>query len=98
MSTDTETAPAPAARVTLPDRLDSAAVDVLKGLIEQAEAQNADLDASEVTYVGGLCLQVLLANGRPLTAPSEKVREAFALFGVSEFLSEPTPSSSELSA
>ncbi|MFW7269453.1 STAS domain-containing protein [Gluconacetobacter sp. Hr-1-5] len=99
MTADVETTPAPSiAPVPLPERLDTATVEVLKGLVEQAEAADSALDASGVAYIGGLCLQVLLASGRPLVAPSEKVREAFALFGVSEFLSEPSTSSSELSA
>lgn len=99
MTADVETTPAPAiAPMPLPERLDTATVEKLKGLVEQAEATNSTLDASGVAYVGGLCLQVLLASGRPLTAPSQKVREAFALFGVGEFLSEPSTSSSELSA
>ncbi|GAA4486145.1 STAS domain-containing protein [Gluconacetobacter asukensis] len=86
------------APVPLPERLDTAAVEALKHLVARAEAEGSALDASGVAYIGGLCLQVLLASGRPLVAPSEKVREAFALFGVSEFLSEPSTSSSELSA
>ncbi|GBR01385.1 hypothetical protein GLI01_02380 [Gluconacetobacter liquefaciens] len=98
MTADVETPPSPSiAPVPLPERLDTATVEVLKGLVEQAEATDCALDASGVAYIGGLCLQVLLASGRPLVAPSEKVREAFALFGVSEFLSEPPTSSSELS-
>ncbi|MBB2163073.1 hypothetical protein HLH26_00700 [Gluconacetobacter sp. 1b LMG 1731] len=99
MTADVETPAVPStAPVPLPERLDTATVGVLKGLVQQAEATESALDASGVAYVGGLCLQVLLASGRPLVAPSEKVREAFALFGVSEFLSEPSTPSSELSA
>ncbi|GBR26742.1 hypothetical protein AA3271_2367 [Gluconobacter japonicus NBRC 3271] len=79
--------------VTLPERLDTSAAFALKSEIEQA-IQNAGgeqvaLDASGVTYLGGLCLQVLLASRCPLTTPSEPVVEAYALFGVSAYLSEP---------
>ncbi|GBQ18797.1 hypothetical protein ACLRDC_11655 [Gluconacetobacter sacchari] len=99
MTADAETAPAHATTpLILPERLDSAAAGALKSLVEQAAATESALDASGVAYVGGLCLQILLASGRPLAAPSEKVREAFALFGVGEFLSEPSTSSSEPSA
>lgn len=99
MTADIEKALTPSTPpLTLPERLDTATVEALKSLVEQAAATDSALDASGVAYVGGLCLQVLLASGRPLTAPSEKVREAFALFGVSDFLSEPSTSSSELSA
>lgn len=88
-------AASPLACVTLPERLDSAAAEALKALIAQARDQagteTVALDASGVGYVGGLCLQVLLASGCPVVAPSEKIREAFALFGVSAFLREPLP-------
>lgn len=81
------------ANVTLPERLDTSAAFALKSEIEQA-IQNAGggqvaLDASGVTYLGGLCLQVLLASRCPLVTPSEPVVEAYALFGVSTYLSEP---------
>lgn len=56
-----------AVTVTLPERLDTAGAAGLKKLIEDALAQAApeavSLDASGVTYVGGLCLQLLLASG-----------------------------------
>ncbi|MBO1324771.1 STAS domain-containing protein [Acetobacter sp. TBRC 12305] len=78
--------------VVLPERLDTAAAPALKHLIEQARAQagagRAGLDASAVTYIGGLCLQLLLASGCAVIAPSEKVREAFSLFGVSEVVAD----------
>ena len=75
----------------LPERLDTSAAPALKELIEQAKAASATpvLDASGVAYIGGLCLQLLLAGGCTLAKPSEQVREAYALFGVSEYLAEP---------
>ncbi|GBQ80039.1 hypothetical protein AA13595_0202 [Gluconacetobacter johannae DSM 13595] len=83
----------PAVCLTLPERLDTAAASALKETIEegrkQAGAGEVRLDASGVTYVGGLCLQILIASGCPLVAPSEQVTEAYALFGASAFLSEP---------
>ncbi|MFT9014586.1 MAG: hypothetical protein ABF990_02455 [Acetobacter sp.] len=78
--------------LVLPERLDTSAAPALRHLIEQARAQagagRANLDASVVTYVGGLCLQLLLASGCAIVAPSEKAREAFALFGVSEVVAD----------
>ena len=76
----------------LPERLDTAAAPALKHLIEQAHAQGGagrpGLDASAVTYLGGLCLQLLLASDCAVVAPSGKMREAFALFGVSEVVAD----------
>lgn len=81
------------ASVTLPERLDTSAAFALKTTIEQAianaGAQQVALDASGVTHLGGLCLQVLLASRCPVMAPSEPVVEAYALFGVSACLTEP---------
>lgn len=81
------------ASVTLPERLDTSAAFALKSAIEQAVdsagGEQVALDASGVTYLGGLCLQVLLASRCPLVAPSEPVVEAYALFGVSACLAEP---------
>lgn len=87
------------ASVTLPERLDSSAAFALKSEIEQA-VKNAGggqvaLDASGVTYLGGLCLQVLLASRCPLVAPSEPVVEAYGLFGVSAYMTEPLASLKE---
>ena len=78
--------------VTVSGRLDTAAAPGLKDTISQAVAQagggTVSLDVSGVSYVGGLCLQLLLASGCTLVAPSEQVREAYTLFGVGEFLPE----------
>ncbi|MFT9440978.1 MAG: STAS domain-containing protein [Acetobacter papayae] len=88
-----------AVTVTLPERLDTAAAAGLKKLIEDALAQAVpgavSLDASGVTYVGGLCLQLLLASGCTVAAPSEPFREAYALFGVGAFLPGQPASSKE---
>ena len=89
----------PTVTVTLPERLDTAGAAGLKKLIEDALAQAApeavSLDASGVTYVGGLCLQLLLASGCTVAAPSEPFREAYALFGVGSFLPGQPASSKE---
>ncbi|GBQ34591.1 STAS domain-containing protein [Gluconacetobacter azotocaptans] len=82
----------PAVCLTLPERLDTSAAFALKEMIakgrKQAGAGKVHLDASGVTYIGGLCLQILIASGCPFVAPSEQIREAYVLFGASEFLSE----------
>ncbi|MCE2576840.1 hypothetical protein [Komagataeibacter sp. FNDCR2] len=90
-------APDAASCLTLPERLDTSAAFALKDLIGQAKAgtDTPSLDASGVTYVGGLCLQLLLASGCTLVAPSEQMKEAYAIFGVSELLSEPLTSPGE---
>jgi chemotaxis protein CheX len=92
-SPEVSAAPDAAVCVSLPERLDTSAAFALRSLIEQvrgaAGEKGAGLDASGVAYVGGLGLQVLLASGCRLVAASEPVREAYALFGVSAFLSEP---------
>ncbi|RFD21030.1 hypothetical protein DY926_02990 [Komagataeibacter melaceti] len=95
---DPSVADAPAS-TALPERLDTSAAFALKELIEQAR-ENAgtdtpSLDASGVTYVGGLCLQLLVASGCTLVAPSDQVKEAYAIFGVSKLLSEPVMSPEE---
>ncbi|ACI53190.1 conserved hypothetical protein [Gluconacetobacter diazotrophicus PA1 5] len=93
LSTSIESGAGPAVCVTLPERLDTAAAFALKGMIEQAKEQGGangvSLDSSGVAYVGGLCLQILVASGCPLVSPSEQVKEAYSLFGTGEFLSEP---------
>ncbi|GAB6969080.1 hypothetical protein JCM25156A_31190 [Komagataeibacter kakiaceti JCM 25156] len=92
-------APDAASCLTLPERLDTSAAFALKDLIEQAREKSGtdapSLDASGVSYVGGLCLQLLLASGCTLVAPSEQMKEAYAIFGVSELLSEPLTSPEE---
>ena len=85
--------------MTLPERLDTSAAFALKSEIEQAVknagGEQVALDASGVTYLGGLCLQVLLASRCPLVAPSVPVVEAYDLFGVSACLAEPLAPSKE---
>lgn len=77
----------------LPERLDTAAAPALKALLEQSKAQGdggvLQLDATQVTYVGGLCLQILLASQCSFVGVSEAVREAYGLFGVNAYLTAP---------
>ncbi|MBR2124182.1 MAG: STAS domain-containing protein [Acetobacter sp.] len=76
--------------LALTGRLDSAAATGLKETLEKALADHTavSLDVSGVTYIGGLCLQLLLASGCSLFAPSEQVKEAYTLFGLAELLPE----------
>ena len=78
------------AQLTLPARLDLTAA---KPLAQDIAALTGDLelDASQVTHLGGLCLQVLLAaaqscqasgRGFQVTAPSEDFDAALSMFGV----------------
>lgn len=70
----------------LPARLDTNAAPELKALLLAAAGVVAGghtkLDASEVDYVGGLCLQLLLSSPCEVTCCSAKAAEAFTLFGV----------------
>ncbi|MCX5614973.1 STAS domain-containing protein [Bombella saccharophila] len=77
--------------ITLPSRLDTKAADGLKSLLlDGLAAPHAEaslmLDASAVEYVGGLCLQLLLASGLQVGPCSEEAEDAFTLFGVREQL------------
>ncbi len=78
--------------IFLPQRLDTGAAAGLKALLQEktsaAEGTVPLLDASGVDYVGGLCLQLLLASGLKVGPCSEKAAEAFALFGVQKQLLE----------
>lgn len=79
------------ATIILPSRLDTKAADGLKLLLldkmaEPHEENALMLDASSVEYVGGLCLQLLLASGLKVRSCSDKAEEAFTLFGVREQL------------
>ncbi|KXV79927.1 hypothetical protein AD953_00610 [Acetobacter malorum] len=77
----------------LPERLDTAAAPQLKALLAQhmaeAEGGSVALDVTHVTYVGGLCLQLLLASQCVFVGLSEAVREAYRLFGVEAYLTAP---------
>lgn len=77
--------------ISLPQRLDTSAAVGLKTLLLEEMGAAADvtslrLDASGVDYVGGLCLQLLLASGLKVGPCSEKAEEAFVLFGVQQQL------------
>lgn len=78
--------------ISLPQRLDTGAAAGLKALLLEeigaAEGTTPLLDASGVDYVGGLCLQLLLASGLKVGPCSDKAEEAFTLFGVQQQLLE----------
>lgn len=79
------------AMTTLPQRLDTSAADSLKTLLLEGTEQGTRaplLDTAGVDYVGGLCLQLLLASGLKVGPCSEKAEEAFGLFGVRQRLLE----------
>ena len=78
------------AQLTLPARLDLTAA---KPLAQDIAAQTGDLhfDASKVTHLGALCLQVLLAaaqscqasgRGFAISAPSKEFDAALSMLGV----------------
>ncbi|GCD63712.1 hypothetical protein WSS15_31590 [Acetobacter pasteurianus] len=69
--------------ILLPQRLDTAAADKLKADIDEAfkSGLKINLDACQVEYVGGLCLQVLMASRSPVVSPTGKAVRAFSLFG-----------------
>ncbi|NHF73218.1 STAS domain-containing protein [Paracoccus xiamenensis] len=79
-----------AAQLTLPARLDLTAAKPLAREIS-ALVGDVELDASGVTHLGGLCLQVLLAaaqsfqiSGRSfaISSASEEFQAALSMFGV----------------
>ncbi len=77
--------------IPLPQRLDTGAAAELKALLLEEMGVAADpaslrLDASVVDYVGGLCLQLLLASGLKVGPCSDRAEEAFTLFGVRQQL------------
>lgn len=76
--------------IVLADRLDTTAARALAGALRDRIGQDLHLDASAVTHLGGLCLQVLLAAGydwratphRLQIAPrSDAFDDALRLFG-----------------
>ena len=78
------------AQLTLPARLDLTAARPLAQDLA-ALTGDLDLDASQVTHLGGLCLQVLLASaqscqasgrGFQVSTPSDDFDAALAMFGV----------------
>lgn len=79
--------------IILPSRLDTKAAVALRDDLSLND--RAVLDGSAVTYLGGLCLQILLSGGRKIINPSEKLTEATALFGVPFLLQEMPSTSSE---
>lgn len=80
--------------IMLPSRLDTGSAPALKEMI--ALSPGSALDGSEVSYLGGLCLQVILASARPILNPSEKLSEALVLFGATSALQETATTSASL--
>ncbi|MXV36038.1 MULTISPECIES: STAS domain-containing protein [unclassified Saccharibacter] len=81
----------PSKAIKLPARLDTnMAPDVRSLLLGASGDGEAELrlDASEVEYIGGLCLQLILSSHARITSCSEKASEALALFGVRSQLVE----------
>ncbi|NVN05681.1 hypothetical protein HW509_08725 [Asaia spathodeae] len=78
--------------IMMPSRLDSDAAPGLKDMLTLSP--ESALDGSEVTYLGGLCLQVILASERPVINASDKLSEALILFGATSVLQK-TASMSE---
>jgi len=78
--------------ITLQDRLDFGAVTPLKSAILGHSGQDMEIDASEVTHMGTLCLQVLIAAANDwklagkvfrITSPSDICETQLALHGFS---------------
>ena len=77
--------------IMLPEKLDTATAAELQEMLAAAGESDLVLKASQVTQLGGLCLEVLLsaaktANsaGKSLTVsePSDKFAEHLAVFGL----------------
>ena len=97
MSTDTATT-ADRATVSLAPVLDLQAAEPLRAELMALRGRPLDLDASQFTRMGGLCLQVLMSarkiwseDGVCLTVdqPSLAFSEQLAAFGGPELQSEP---------
>jgi len=78
-------------RLVLNERLDSVAVDNLRGDLADAEGDDVVLDATAVDFLGGLCLELLLcalqvwpAAGKSIRIenPSHDFRDNLARFGL----------------
>ena len=80
------------ASLTLQERLDFGAVTPLKTAILDLAGQNLEIDASQVTHMGTLCLQVLIAAANDwkqagktfhIVSPSSTCESQLALHGFS---------------
>ncbi len=78
------------AALTLEDRLDFGAVASLKAALEGQVGNDLEIDASAVTHMGTLCLQVLIAASQDwaraghrfcLTSTSDSCATQLALHG-----------------
>lgn len=75
----------------LSDRLDSASAERLRADLARSEGEDLVLDASAVTFLGGMCVELLMCAagvwakaGKTLSldAPSEAFVEDLARFGL----------------
>lgn len=80
------------AEIKLPKRLDTANTTLLKNILGEGRGKNVEIDASEVSYVGALGLQILIsarrtwkseANHFAIRSPSEPLLMTCQLLGVS---------------
>lgn len=78
-------------QLILNERLDSVAASVLRTEIAAAEGEDIALDASAVTFLGGMCLELLMcarqvweASGHRLAieSPSDAFVENLSRFGL----------------
>ena len=65
----------------LPNRLDTGYAEQLRAQLLKAHRDGESVDASDVTYVGGLCFQILLASPVSVTSPSAAFADAMQLLG-----------------
>lgn len=65
----------------LPSRLDTNYAETLRAELLRAQREKDTVDASEVTYVGGLCFQILIASGLPVAHPSTAFTDAMRVLG-----------------
>lgn len=79
------------APIKLAARLDMAAAQQLKDTLLSQDDGDLELDASELTHLGGLSFQVILAaiqratstgHALKITSASDEMREAFLLLGL----------------
>lgn len=80
-----------AKELILESRLDTAAAEGLRAIFIEAQGDDITLDASRVTMLGGLCLEVILlaqhhwnraGKSFAVTGLSNAFEESLALFGL----------------
>ncbi|MEO1015755.1 MAG: STAS domain-containing protein [Pseudomonadota bacterium] len=84
-------------RIALAARLDSTAAPQLESDLKSAARPDLEIDASEVTFLGGRCLQLLLAaqktavergGAMSIVRPSQSFREMLVRLGAASFFKE----------